>query len=101
MAKTSKIIKNEKRKKLVAKYAARRAELIKVMKDANASMDDKIEAQKALAKMPRDASATRIRNRCALTGRPRAYLRRFGLSRIAFRELALQGQIPGVTKSSW
>ncbi|MCB9538280.1 MAG: 30S ribosomal protein S14 [Myxococcales bacterium] len=101
MAKTSKIIKNEKRKKLVAKYAARRAELIKVMKDANASMDDKIEAQKALAKMPRDASATRIRNRCALTGRPRAYYRKFGLSRIALREEALAGNLPGVVKASW
>ncbi len=101
MAKTSKIIKNEKRKKLVAKYAARRAELIKVMKDANASMDDKIEAQKALGKMPRDASATRIRNRCALTGRPRAYYRKFGLSRIALREEALAGNLPGVVKASW
>ncbi len=101
MAKTSKIIKNEKRKKLVAKYAARRAELIKVMKDANASMEDKIEAQKALAKMPRDASATRIRNRCALTGRPRAYYRKFGLSRIALREEALAGNLPGVVKASW
>ncbi len=101
MAKTSKIIKNEKRKKLVAKYAARRAELIKVMKDANASMDDKIEAQKALAKMPRDASATRIRNRCALTGRPRAYYRKFGLSRIALRDEALAGNLPGVVKASW
>ena len=101
MAKKSKILKNLKRQKIVAKYAARRAELVKVLKDPEASLEEKYEAQRAISKMPRDASATRIKNRCFLTGRPRAYYRKFGLSRIALREEALKGNIPGVTKASW
>ena len=101
MAKKSKIAKNLKRQKLAAKYAARRAELIKVIKDPNASFEEKYEAQTAISKMPRDASATRIKNRCFLTGRPRAYYRKFGLSRIALREEALKGNLPGVVKASW
>jgi small subunit ribosomal protein S14 len=101
MAKTSKIERNNQRKALVTKYAARRAELIAITKDANTSWEQKMEAQKALAKLPRDGSATRIRNRCYLTGRPRAYYRKFGLSRIALREQALLGNLPGVVKSSW
>ena len=101
MAKKSKIAKNLQRMKLVAKYAERRAELVKVLKDPNASFEDKYAAQRAIDKMPRDASATRIKNRCGLTGRPRAYYRKFGLSRIALREEALRGNIPGVVKASW
>ncbi len=101
MAKKSKIAKNRLRIKLVAKYAERRAELVKVLKDPNASFDEKYAAQRAIDKMPRDASATRIKNRCALTGRPRAYYRKFGLSRIALREEALRGNLPGVVKASW
>ena len=101
MAKKSKIARNNQRKAIVAKYAARRAELVKVLKDPNASLEEKYEAQKKIGKMPRDASATRIKNRCALTGRPRSYYRKFGLSRIALREEALNGNLPGVVKSSW
>jgi len=101
MAKTSKIAKNLKRQKLVAKYADRRAVLVKVLKDPSASLEEKYAAQKAIAKMPRDASACRIKNRCFLTGRPRAYYRKFGLSRIALREEALKGNLPGVIKASW
>jgi small subunit ribosomal protein S14 len=101
MAKTSKIVKNNKRKAIVAKYAARRAALVKILKDPNVELEDKFAAQKKLAAMPRDASATRVRNRCVLTGRPRGYYRKFGLSRIALREEALQGNLPGVVKASW
>lgn len=101
MAKKSKIAKNLKRKKLVAKYAERRAALVAISKDPNASLDEKFEAQAALAKLPRDSSAVRVVNRCALTGRPRAYYRKFGLSRIALREEALKGNLPGVVKASW
>ncbi len=101
MAKKSKIAKNQQRQKLVAKYRERRAELVKVLKDPEASFEDKYNAQRAISKMPRDASATRVKNRCFLTGRPRAYYRKFGLSRIALREEALNGNIPGVVKASW
>lgn len=101
MAKTSKIKKNEQRMELVAKYAARRRELKAVIKSPSSTDDQRAEAYAALRKMPRDASATRIRNRCAMSGRPRAHLRQFGLSRIAFREMALSGLIPGVRKASW
>jgi small subunit ribosomal protein S14 len=101
MAKKSKVAKNNQRKAIVAKYAAKRVELVKVLKDASASLDEKYDAQRQIARMPRDASATRVMNRCALTGRPRSYYRKFGLSRIALREEALKGNIPGVVKSSW
>ena len=101
MAKKSKIAKNQQRQKLVAKYRERRAELVKVLKDPEASFEDKYNAQRAISKMPRDASACRVKNRCFLTGRPRGYYRKFGLSRIALREEALKGNIPGVVKASW
>ena len=101
MAKKSKVAKNQKRRKLVAKYADARRELVKVLKDPNASLEEKYNAQRAIAKMPRDASATRVKNRCVMTGRPRAYYRKFGLSRIMLREEALKGNVPGVTKASW
>ncbi|KAF6574134.1 30S ribosomal protein S14 [Paenibacillus sp. SEL3] len=89
MAKKSKVVKEKKRQEIVAKYADLRREL-------KAKGD-----YEALQKLPRDSSPTRLKSRCELTGRPRGYLRKFKLSRIAFRELAHQGQIPGITKSSW
>ncbi|RMF99676.1 MAG: 30S ribosomal protein S14 [Acidobacteria bacterium] len=101
MAKISKIVKNEKRKAIVAKYAERRAELKKIIKNPNSTPEQVEEAMLKLQKMPRDASPVRVRNRCSQTGRARGYLRRFGVSRIALRELALRGQIPGVIKASW
>jgi small subunit ribosomal protein S14 len=101
MAKTSKIAKNDRRKVLVDRYAERRAELVKVIKDPDASYEDKREAYAAIAKMPRDASATRYRNRCSVSGRPRAYFRKFGLSRIALRDMAHRGELPGIRKASW
>ncbi len=101
MAKTSKIKKNEQRMVIVAKYAARRRELKAIIKNPLSTDDQRADAFAAIRKMPRDASVTRIRNRCAFSGRPRAYLRQFGLSRIAFRDMALNGFIPGVRKASW
>ncbi len=101
MAKTSKIAKNNKRKILIERYAERRAELIKVIKDPEASYEEKREAYAKIAKMPRDASATRYRNRCNVSGRPRAYFRKFGLSRIAVRDMAHRGELPGIRKASW
>ena len=100
MAKTSKIAKNDQRKEIVERYRERRAELITVIKDPEASLDSKREAYKAIAKMPRDASPVRYRNRCGVSGRPRAFLRKFGMSRIAVRELAHRGELPGVKKAS-
>jgi len=101
MAKTSKIKKNEQRREIVARYAARRAELKAIIKRPTSTEEQRAEAYAALRKMPRDASKVRIRNRCMITGRPRAYYRKFGLSRIALRELASDGQVPGVVKASW
>lgn len=101
MAKTSKVVKNEMRKKKVAQFAERRAELKKIINSPASSVEAVDEAVMKLQKMPRDASAVRVRNRCSQTGRPRGFLRKFGISRIALRELALEGQIPGVVKSSW
>lgn len=101
MAKISKIVKNEKRKALVARHAERRAELKKIINNPASTPEQVDEAVMKLQKMPRDASSVRVRNRCSMTGRPRGYLRKFGLSRVTLRELALRGQIPGVTKSSW
>lgn len=101
MASKAKMARNQRRRKIAAKYAEKRVELKKIIADPEASDEDKDAAQLAMQKMPRDASATRIRNRCAVTGRPRGYYRKFGLSRIALRELGLNGEVPGLTKSSW
>lgn len=101
MAKKSKVVKNEMRKKKVAQYAERRAELKKIINNPSSSVEAVDEAVMKLQKLPRDASAVRVRNRCSQTGRPRGFVRKFGISRIALRELALEGQIPGVVKSSW
>lgn len=101
MAKISKVVKNEKRKKLVGQYAERRRELKKIINNPTSSPEQVDEAVLKMQKMPRDSSAVRVRNRCSQTGRPRGFLRKFGISRVALRELALRGQIPGVVKSSW
>lgn len=101
MAKISKVVKNEKRKKLTKQYAERRLELKKIINNPTSTPEQVDEAVMKLQKFPRDASPVRVRNRCSQTGRPRGFLRKFGMSRIALRELALEGQIPGVTKSSW
>jgi small subunit ribosomal protein S14 len=101
VAKTSKIVANEKRIAMVARYRERRAVLKETIRSPKSSEAEKIAAQQALASLPRDSSPIRVRNRCAITGRPRAILRKFMLSRIAFRELALEGKLPGVTKASW
>ncbi len=101
MAKISKVAKNEKRKKIVAQFAVRRLELKKIINSPASSVEQVDEAVMRLQKLPRDASAIRVRNRCSQCSRPRGNLRKFGLCRIALRELALQGQIPGVVKSSW
>lgn len=101
MAKKSKIAKNEQRKVIVARHAARRAELKRIIASPHTVSEARIDAQRELRRMPRDASATRVRNRDAVDGRPRGFYRAFGLSRIRLRELAHQGALPGVTKSSW
>ncbi len=101
MAKTSKIAKNWQRQETVARFAARRAELKRALRSPRSTAAERAAAQRALQRMPRDASPTRVRNRDATDGRPRGYLRRFGLSRVSLRGLAHRGELPGVTKSSW
>lgn len=101
MAKISKIVKNEVRKKTVELYKARRAEAKKIINNPRSTPEEVDAAVIRLQKMPRDASPARVRNRCSQSGRSRGYLRKFGISRIALRDLALEGQIPGVVKSSW
>jgi len=101
MAKKSAIERNTKRMRLAARYAKKRAELKAVIKDANVSPEEKFKALMKLNQIPRNASPTRVRLRCELTGRPRGNYRKFRLSRISLRELASQGQIPGMVKSSW
>ena len=101
MAKISKVVKNEKRKKMVVQYAERRLALKKIINSPESSPEEVDAAVIKLQKLPRDASPVRVRNRSSQTGRTRGYLRKFGLSRIDFRKLALEGQIPGVVKSSW
>ena len=101
MAKKSKIAKNEQRRNIVAKYAEPRAELKRTLLSVTSSAVEREAAALALRKMPRDASATRIRNRDSVDGRPRGYFRAFGLSRIRLRKMAHRGELPGVHKSSW
>ncbi|PSK99994.1 SSU ribosomal protein S14P [Murinocardiopsis flavida] len=101
MAKKSKIARNEQRIRTVAAYADRRAELKRIIKSPSATGDERSSAVAELNGQPRDASPTRVRNRDAVDGRPRGHLRTFGLSRIRFREMALRGELPGITKSSW
>lgn len=101
MAKTSMINRENKRAKLVAKYAAKRAELKAIIKNQASSDEAREEAQIKLQKMPRDASPVRQQNRCQLTGRPHGYYRKFGLSRNKLREHVMRGDVPGVHKASW
>ncbi|MEQ1547898.1 MAG: 30S ribosomal protein S14 [Chakrabartia sp.] len=101
MAKLSSINKNEKRKLLVKKYAGRYARLKAIAADESKDDGERLIARLKLAEIPRNGNPTRVRNRCELTGRPRAYYRKFGLCRIQLRDLANKGLIPGVTKSSW
>ncbi len=101
MAKRSAVERNKKRRRLVAKYAARRAALKAQANDEVLPMEDRFAARLKLAKLPRNSAAVRVRNRCELSGRPRGYYRKLKLSRIALRELASAGQIPGMVKASW
>ena len=101
MAKKSMIARENKRTRTVAKFAAKRAALKAVLKDVNASDDEKWEAQIALQKLPRDASPVRQQRRCQVTGRPHAVYRKFGLCRNKLREAAMRGDVPGLVKSSW
>lgn len=101
MAKKSSVLKNNKRIEMSLRQRTTRNELRVKARDIKAPLEDRMEAQAKLEKMPRDGSHIRVRNRCALTGRPRGFLRKFGLCRIKFREFAAIGDIPGVTKSSW
>ncbi len=101
MAKKSMVAREKKRARMVAKYAGKRAALKAILKDPNASDDDKWEAQIALQKLPRDASPVRQQRRCQVTGRPHAVYRKFGLCRNKLREAAMRGDVPGLVKSSW
>lgn len=101
MAKKSMVAREERRKRLVAKYADRRAKLREILKNPDASFEAKMDAQIKLQQLPRDSSPVRVRNRCELTGRPRGFYRKFGLGRNKLRELAMCGDMPGVTKASW
>lgn len=101
MAKKSSIEKNRHRRELVGKYATKRAELRQIIKDRARAPEERFEATLLLAELPRNSARVRVRNRCSLTGRPRAHYRKFGLSRIALRELGVAGQIPGLVKASW
>ena len=101
MAKLAVVLRQQKRVKMVAKFKARRAQLLEIIQNSRASDEAKEEARGKLQKLPRDASPVRLRNRCALTGRPRGVYRKFGLGRNKLRDLAMKGEIPGVIKASW
>ena len=101
MAKKSSVEKNNHRKELVKRFAEKRKALLAIANDESREMEERFEARLKLAELPRKSSATRIRNRCEMTGRPRAYYRKLGISRVALRELGNRGLIPGLVKSSW
>ena len=101
MAKTSSVEKNNRRRKLVKKFAAKRARLKAITENKELPMEERFAAQLKLAELPRNSAANRIRNRCEVSGRPRAYYRKIKMSRLALRDLANQGLIPGMVKSSW
>jgi small subunit ribosomal protein S14 len=101
MAKKSKIVKNEQRRAIVARYAERRGTLKEIIRSPASTSEQRLAAQRALARQPRDASAVRVRNRDSVDGRPRGHLRKFGLSRVRLREEAHQGHLPGIRKASW
>ncbi len=101
MAKVSAVEKNNRRKKLVGRYARQRAKLKAMINDRELPMEERFRAQLKLTEMPRNSSKTRVRNRCEISGRPRGYYRKLRMSRIALRELGSLGQVPGIVKSSW
>jgi small subunit ribosomal protein S14 len=101
MAKTSSVEKNNRRRKMTKRFAAKRARLKAIAYDKELPLEERFEAQLKLAQLPRNSSATRIRNRCEITGRSRAYYRKLKMSRIALRDLGSKGLIPGLVKSSW
>lgn len=101
MAKKSMIERDKKRRKLAAKFEGKRADLKTIINDRSNPADERFKASLALAKLPRNSSRTRIRNRCEITGRPRGYYRKLRMSRIALRELSSRGEVPGMVKSSW
>jgi len=101
MAKTSAVEKNKRRQKMVKQFSGRRARLKAIARDKDLSLEDRFAATLKLAELPRNSSATRIRNRCEVTGRSRAYYRKLKMSRIALRELGSKGLVPGLVKSSW
>ena len=101
MAKLSLILREQKRRKSVAKFAGKRKALFEIINDAKASDEDRAEARSKLERLPRDSSPVRVRNRCSLTGRPRGYFRKFGLGRNKLRDIAMRGEIPGLAKASW
>jgi small subunit ribosomal protein S14 len=101
MAKLSLILRDAKRRKTVAKYAAKRAELRSMIANVHASEEDRATARAKLTRLPRNASPVRLRNRCALTGRPRGVFRKFGIGRNKLRDIALRGEVPGLAKASW
>jgi small subunit ribosomal protein S14 len=101
MAKKSAIEKNQRRRRMVDRYAARRAALRAIVHDRTRPPEERFDATLLLAKLPRNSAKVRVRNRCALTGRPRGFHRKFGMSRIAVRDLGAAGQIPGLVKASW
>jgi len=101
MAKKSKVARQQQREELVKKYQERRKELRKLSTDPKVSLEERMEARAAMALMPRNSSEVRMRNRCKITGRPRGYIRRLGMSRNMLRELAHQGVLPGIRKASW
>ena len=101
MAKTSQVLRDERRSKLIAKHAEKRAELRKKLKDPGIPSEEKFEIQAQFARLPRNSCPTRLTRRCRLTGRSRGVYQKFGLSRIALREMTLSGELPGMRKSSW
>jgi small subunit ribosomal protein S14 len=101
MAKLSLINRDEKRRALVKKFAKRRAMLVAIMNNTKASDEDRMAARLKVQQLPRNANPTRLRNRCAITGRPRGYFRKFGLGRNKLREFAMRGEVPGIVKASW
>jgi small subunit ribosomal protein S14 len=101
MAKKSAIEKNNMRKRMVAKYAAKRAALLEIANNRELPIEERFKARLDLAKLPRNSAKVRIRNRCGVTGRARGYHRKFNMSRISLRDLASEGQLPGVVKASW
>ena len=101
MAKLALINRNEKRRKMIEKYAAKRADLVAVINDVSRTYEERFEARLKIQALPKNSSPVRLRNRCQLTGRPRGVFRKFGLGRSKLRDFVMRGEVPGVTKASW